>query len=298
MAHNEWLSVPKHIATAVGDPTRAWEMLAPSRQHVVLPLSQFTEVDAQPPGTVRFVCVSDTHGVQPLPSIPDGDVLLHAGDWSSNGSLKEVAEFCEWLKALPHHHKIVIAGNHDLTMDSASLPSTASRFGLVKQQGAKDGDLDSMSAAAIEMIQSSCEYLFDSGTTVHGINIWGSPWQPWFCDWAFNLERGKPCREKWAVIPKNTDILITHGPPLGYGDKCFAGHRAGCLDLLDEVQTRIKPALHVYGHIHEDYGVCTDGTTTYANASTCNLNYQAAHLPLVFDLPRKDVGGGSIDGTE
>eukprot|EP00962_Isochrysis_galbana_P022284 scaffold6643_cov133-Isochrysis_galbana.AAC.3 len=112
--------------------------------------------------------------------------------------------------------------------------------------------------------------------------------QPWFCDWAFNLPRGKPCRDRWAAIPPETDVLVTHGPPLGHGDLCSTNQRAGCLDLLDEVQGRIRPSLHLFGHIHEGYGVTSDGTTMYANASTCTIDYVAANAPLVFDLPAKD----------
>ena len=89
------------------------------------------------------------------------------------------------------------------------------------------------------MIKSipNCEYLLDSGTTVRGLKVWGSPWQPEFYNWGFNLERGQPCREKWQLIPAGTDVLLTHGPPLGHGDLCLpARARAGCLDLLGEIQ--------------------------------------------------------------
>lgn len=75
--------------------------------------------------------------------------------------------------------------------------------------------------------------------------------QPEFCDWAFNLPRGDKCLEKWKAIPTDTDILITHGPPIGHGDLCMTRERAGCVDLLHEIQTRIKPKYHVFGHIHE-----------------------------------------------
>jgi len=105
-------------------------------------------------------------------------------------------------------------------------------------------------------------------------------------DWAFNVERGESCREKWKIIPNNCDILITHGPPLGRGDKCSNGDFAGCEDLLCEVQQRIRPRVHVFGHIHEGYGYTSDGSTLYINASTCTLNYIPTQPPIVFDLPR------------
>ena len=83
------------------------------------------------------------------------------------------------------------------------------------------------------------------------IHFSGSPWQPEFGGWAFNLKRGEECLRKWNLIPEDTDVLITHSPPLGFGDLCSTGTRAGCVDLLQSVQTRVKPKYHVYGHIHE-----------------------------------------------
>lgn len=131
--------------------------------------------------------------------------------------------------------------------------------------------------------------------------------QPVFCDWAFNLERGEQLRDKWRKIPDSVDILMTHGPPVGHGDKSsFGGVRTGCVDLLHTIQTRVKPKYHVFGHIHEGnekmgmsvlsdleifcchcsgYGVTTDGVTTYVNASTCTLQYRPTNAAIVFDLP-------------
>lgn len=101
----------------------------------------------------------------------------------------------------------------------------------------------------------NCIYLEDSGTKVGGLNIYGSPWQPVFCDWAFNLERGDPLRAVWKKIPDGTDILITHGPPIGHGDILKGGsERSGCVDLLMEIQKRVRPKYHIFGHIHEGYG--------------------------------------------
>lgn len=171
---------------------------------------------------------------------------------------------------------IVIAGNHDITFDEVSYARLWRRFGHQKQ-------FDSTALKA--QVADVCTYLEDSGCQVNGINIWGSPWQPEFCDWGFNLERGEPCQEKWKQIPDNTDVLITHGPPIGYGDECKIGDRAGCVDLLREIQTRIKPQYHVFGHIHEGYGMTTDGQTRFVNASTCTFNYKPTQAALIFDVP-------------
>ncbi|XP_060573835.1 metallophosphoesterase MPPED2-like [Ruditapes philippinarum] len=137
----------------------------------------------------------------------------------------------------------------------------------------------------VKELMTNCVYLEDAGIDVCGVHIYGSPWQPRFCDWGFNLDRGMECLKKWNLIPENTDILVTHGPPIGHGDMCFDGNRAGCVELLSTIQKRVKPKYHIFGHIHEGYGVTTDGHTTYINASTCTLRYKPDHEPIVFDIP-------------
>ena len=232
----------------------------------------------QAENTVRFVAISDTHAQEGRMSmdIPLGDVLVHAGDFSNTGTLKDLQAFGRWMSGQPHRHKIVIAGNHDLSLDPTSYPKTGPRFGhknLISYQEAR-------AALGPDII-----YLEDSGVTVAGIHVWGSPWQPRFCDWAFNLDRGEACKQKWLKIPANTDVLLTHGPPIGHGDLCKGDNRAGCVDLLREVQLRIKPQYHIFGHIHEGYGVTFDGQTTFVNASTCSYNYKPSQSPIVLDVP-------------
>ena len=112
-------------------------------------------------------------------------------------------------------------------------------------------------------------------------------------DWAFNLERGEATAAKAKEIPTGTDVLITHGPPLGQGDQTSEAGRVGCDDLLAEVQQRVKPVVHVFGHIHNGYGVTSDGTTAYVNASTCTSAYEPTHPPIVYDLELVEKGGVS-----
>ena len=206
--------------------------------------------------SVRVVCISDTHGRHDDVFVPDGDLLLHAGDLTSHGSLYEIRDAAAFLEALPHPHKVVIAGNHD--------------FGFQRE------------AEAARRLMAGCTYLQDSEVTIQGLRIWGSPWQPWFYDWAFNLERGAMIREKWDLIPEGIDILLTHGPPRGHGDRTTRGEQAGCADLLDAVR-RAQPRWHVFGHIHEGYGVTEVEGTTFVNASTCTLKYEPTNAPVVFD---------------
>lgn len=207
----------------------------------------------KPEGALRVVCVSDTHSHHKCeghehspPHIPEGDILIHAGDFTYTGKANEIEEFATFMKAQPHHTKIVIAGNHDITLDEEFYKTCdRRRFGHVGEPE---------DCAAILAKLDGLTYLRDTLVKVGGITIYGSPWQPEFGGWAFSLERGESCRKKWEEIPSGVDILITHGPPLGHGDLCQSGNRAGCQDLLEQIQNRIHPKFHVFGHIHEGYG--------------------------------------------
>ena len=208
--------------------------------------------------SIRLVAISDTHGLHRHLTVPDGDILIHAGDITGHGQVEQVADFNEWLGTLPHRHKIVIAGNHDFCFQDQPVETAA--------------------------LLTNCIYLFDEAIALDGLYFYGSPWQPWFFDWAFNLRRGTEIRAKWELIPKETDVLITHGPPLGHGDLTSHGECVGCADLLESVRQK-RPKLHIFGHIHEGYGMMQNEHTTFINASSCNLQYRPVQRPIVFDWP-------------
>lgn len=189
---------------------------------------------------MRIVCLSDTHGGHRRVTVPDGDLLVFAGDLTAHGRLAEVEEFDGWLGRLPHRHKVVVAGNHD--------------FAFQEQP-----------AAARQRLTNAL-YLEDEGVTVGGLRVWGSPWQPWFGGWAFNLPRGPEIAAKWALIPAGTDVLVTHGPPEGIRDVNSGGQACGCRDLLARV-LEVRPRLHVFGHIHESRGRSDVDGTVYVNAA-------------------------------
>jgi Icc-related predicted phosphoesterase len=210
---------------------------------------------------IRIVAISDTHGRHDRIRVPNGDVLIHAGDFTMEGTLEEVFAFDRFLAALPHAHKIVIAGNHDFCFER---------------------DPEAARAALVHAL-----YLQDNAVEVEGIRFYGSPWQPWFFDWAFNLPRGEALREKWDRIPCATQVLVTHGPPLGRGDRTFDGRSVGCEELAKAVD-RVRPRLHVFGHIHEGAGTSRDARTLFVNACACDLEYEAVHAPIVIDLPRDE----------
>lgn len=193
---------------------------------------------------MKIICISDTHNHHKDLKIPNGDILIHAGDMTCVGGIDEIKEFNEWLGTLPHRHKIVIAGNHDLFL--GLVPSMANVF------------------------ITNAIYLNDSGIEIEGIKIWGSPISPNYQDWAFNRERGKAIRKHWEMIPEDTYILITHCPPFGILDFTDRGKHEGCQDLLEIVQQKIKPRLHIFGHLHDAHGQIQIGETLFVNASIVN----------------------------
>jgi predicted phosphohydrolase len=199
---------------------------------------------------MRIVAVADTHTFESdLGEVPDGDVFVHAGDMVRAGTLDELEGVAAWISGLPHRYKVIVAGNHDWCFDRER-------------------------AAAIALFAGGITYLQDQEALIDGVRFWGSPWQPEFNDWAFNLPRGAALADKWALIPDNVDVLITHGPPAGFGDSSGVNGRQGCEDLTRAVR-RSKPSLHMFGHIHEDGGVWRDGDTLFANVTTWECERQA-----------------------
>ena len=213
--------------------------------------------------------ISDTHGKhnQITQDLPGGDLLIHAGDISSMGHQHEVQQFCKWFNNVDNYdHKIFIAGNHDWGFQN---------------------NVEKI----MEIVNSykTVDYIQDETIQVNNddkmVNIYGSPWQPEFYNWAFNLPKNGPeLAAKWAAIPDNTAILITHGPAFGVLDT-VAGKmwdNLGCQLLTNKIKT-IKPKIHVCGHIHSGYGYYFDGDTHFINASVLNEEYQYANKPITID---------------
>jgi len=210
---------------------------------------------------VRIAIISDTHlrhRKYPI-DVPECDLLIHCGDAMIEGTAAEVRMFASWFEALKAKYKVFVAGNHDWLFE-------------------KDN------ALARSLLPKGVIYLQDSQIEIEGLKIYGSPWQPEFCEWAFNLKRGWPLRKQWELIPAGIDILITHGPPLGILDfSKFGDEHVGCADLRQELQ-RIKPKVHCFGHIHGDYGTATWANTLFVNASLCDEAYVANHPPILIEM--------------
>lgn len=207
---------------------------------------------------MRLVCLSDLHAQKIYFDIPSGDVLVIAGDICNRGTLEEIKRFDQFLSDLPHRHKLVVAGNHDLP--------------FAKLAAEKAGAL-----------LKNAIYLQDSSAEIKGVKFWGSPWQLRYFDGAFDLAQRQELAEKWARIPVDTDVLITHTPPHGILDRTRRGKHVGCRDLAIAIQ-HISPKAHIFGHIHESAGLCQVSGCIFVNASIAIGNKSKFYVPTVIDV--------------
>lgn len=215
---------------------------------------------------MKIVAISDTHGKHQNLILPEGDILIHAGDVSSMGKESEIKDFLNWFSKTDFTYKILIAGNHDFYFEKISYNTKALE----------------------ELIPANVIYLNDSGVEIENLErttfrIWGSPIQPWFYNWAFNRYRGEDIKRHWNKIPQDTDILITHGPAYGILDKTTRNESVGCEDLLVKIK-EVKPKFHICGHIHEAYGQAKQSDTEFINASVLDENYNLRNQPVVFEI--------------
>lgn len=188
--------------------------------------------------------ISDTHGLHHNINLVAGEMLIHAGDITEYGTEEEVDDFINWHSKQTFKYKIFIAGNHDLYFENNAKK--------VKKK----------------LLLTNIIYLENSGVEIEGVKIWGSPVSPYFLGMAFNKLRGNEIKKVWNKIPDNTDILITHSPPIGIMDNGI-----GCIDLLNKVQ-ELKPKIHLFGHAHEQFGVKIIDNTKFINAAIVNNKNQ------------------------
>lgn len=225
---------------------------------------------------MKITLISDTHTKhnQLKNDLPGGDILIHAGDFMSTGySPYEAEEFFNWFDKIDNYDdKIFIAGNHDRWMQDEPDEAQSILTGY----------------KTIEYLQDEDFVLYFDGPngdwSEDNIRIYGSPWQPEFFNWAFNLPRnGEEMKAKWDAIPTNTDILVTHGPPYGYLDiPGGQSIRVGC-EMLRYKVDEIKPKIHVFGHIHGSYGHYFNGDTHFFNTSVLNERYNYTNHPFNFE---------------
>jgi len=218
---------------------------------------------------MRLVCISDTHSLhEKMPPIPDGDVLVHAGDCTGSGTLPQVDEFTRWMGALPHKNKILVAGNHDFCFDKSLRDPTWAVWSRNMCE------------------QNGINYLRGESVSIDGVNFFGFPWQPILRFMAFNA-REQERRARLRLVPDDTHVLITHGPALRIFDWIpDIGEHVGCFPLAQRIDELTQLKAHICGHIHESYGFAqreSDGVK-FANASTCTERYKPTNPPIIIDL--------------
>ena len=220
---------------------------------------------------VRVVAISDTHCMLDRITIPDGDILVHAGDLTSCGNLRETAK--ELFELSKHRarfkHTLLVPGNHDHLFQ---------RSPGIAEQMCKDNGIT---------------LLLDSEASIEGIPFYGSPWQPEFNRWAFGLPIGEELKAKWDAIPDNTQVLITHSPPKWVRDYVVKFDRKireykieylGCPDLYNRILELKELKSSIFGHIHECSGIEISKGVIYINASICDGNYNPRNPVRVFDI--------------
>jgi len=218
---------------------------------------------------MRFVCISDTHGFHDRINLPDGDVLIHAGDLTSDGKQDQIFDAFAWL-ARQHFKRIIVTpGNHEFGLEQ--LPHLG---------------------AVLQSKFPNVEILVDSETTIDGLRVYGSPWQPWFNNWAFNFLPGPAgiaqAEEKWSHIPDDIAILITHGPSRGILDETLKRKHVGCEAMSARIAQLPQLRLHVFGHVHEAHGIERIGEVLHVNACICDSRYFPEQKSWVLDY---------VDGT-
>lgn len=206
---------------------------------------------------MKFVIISDTHGDHHDLELPEGDLIIHAGDFCHMGAVEEVYDFLEWYGELDFDYKLLVAGNHDFFADEHPEKFKA-------------------------LLSKDILYLNDSGVEIERIKFWGSPFQPDLDGWAFGQHRGYEMRSHWDLIPADIDVLITHTPPYGILDTTSSGQFVGCEELAKRIPF-LQIRLHVFGHIHASYGQEVIGQTTFVNASNYDTAKGLVNPPVVFD---------------
>lgn len=209
---------------------------------------------------LKIDIISDLHMAKP--ELEGGDILLCAGDLTYRGNIPEVKEMLTYLSEQDYAHIIFIAGNHDFLFEREPL-------------------------MAKELIEEfpNLTYLEDSMVEVEGLKIWGSPYTPWFHNWAFNLFEPELAKQ-WQQIPDDINIVMTHGPPRGILDKTLGGDLTGCKYLKERIE-EIKPKLHIFGHIHEEYGIAVIGPTRHINASIMDAGYKPVNKVVTVYLAKQ-----------
>lgn len=202
---------------------------------------------------MKIVCISDTHQAHDKLTIPEGDVLVHCGDATFTGEFRRVLDFANWMKELPHKHKVFVPGNHDFLFQTE--PQIARE--IMKERG--------------------ITLLIDEEAMIDGLRFYGSPWTLKFMNWAF-MRSEESIADIYRGMPSRIDVLVTHGPPMGIRDRML-----GSESLLKAVHW-VRPKLHAFGHIHACYGREHHGYTEFVNCAVMNEAYEVMNEPISVEI--------------
>jgi Icc-related predicted phosphoesterase len=209
----------------------------------------------------------------------EADVLIHAGDWTGRGTVGELTQIRTQLENIRKQFQwiVYIAGNHDFLFQKNK--------DLARSILEIDEYVYYLEDSETQIVKESLFYKDTARNVFERVRIYGSPWQPWFHDWAFNLPRGNALREKWKLIPEGLDILVTHTPAYNILDSIDPTRPdpLGCWDLRDIIKQR-KPKIHIHGHIHGGYGAEKVGDTQHYNVSICDEDYMPTNPPTIFEI--------------
>jgi Icc-related predicted phosphoesterase len=219
---------------------------------------------------MKIVAFSDIHGQQNNKlarwfNNNPGDLLIFAGDLQLN-NLDDGTKFIEWIHQLPYTNKILVFGNHD-------------------------GNYIHALAYIIQNSFNNITFLNNNNTIINGIKIFGSPHSVEYGSWWFMMKDNE-LADLWNKIPDDTDILITHGPPFGILDYTCDGFTTGSKTLGEKISKLKQLKYHIFGHIHESYGIKRINNITFMNVSLLNEKYQFANNPIIIDY---DTGTTETD---
>lgn len=209
---------------------------------------------------MRIVCISDTHNKYHVltDKLPNGDILIHAGDLVTHGTVEEIQQFILWFQELPYQYKIFVGGNHDGALEHQRAQIT---------------------------IPDNIIYLENSATIINNTKIWGSPVSPPYRSFGFMWSDERRC-ELYKTIPSDCQILINHSPPFGTLDKVTEGSHVGCQFLAEHI-ARVKPKIVICGHIHEAYGYIVKDNILYINPSLMTRKYEPINQAIVIDYDER-----------
>ena len=212
---------------------------------------------------MKVTVISDTHGLHRDLKLTPGDMLIHCGDFSHTP--QSVFSFVKWFGEQPFEHKILIAGNHDTYVETVGYRQM---FDYCKSY--------------------KITYLQDTSITINGIKFYGAPWTPMFMNWAF-MKDDDMLDRYWDMIPSDTDVLITHGPAYEIADEVLEVYsttitrNVGSKTLLDKIQT-LDIKYHLFGHIHECYGISDNLKYKAINASNFDYYNDELNSPISFEI--------------